>query len=152
MVPFLVLVTATLAFRAAGAAGVQLLNGWTPCLRAGLALMFLLTASAHWGKRRADLIAMVPPAFPRPALIVTVTGVLEILGALGLLLPPVAPVAAACLALLLLAMFPANVRAARQNLQIGNTAATPLPLRTALQIVFIAALVVAGLPSAFGLE
>lgn len=48
--------------------------------------MFLLTASAHGGKRRRDLIVMVPPAFPRPDVLVTTTGVLEIVGAVGLML------------------------------------------------------------------
>ena len=74
----------------AGAAGVDPLNGWTPSLRAGLALMFLFTASAHWGKRRCDLLAMVPALFPHPSLIVTVTGILELLGAVGLMLPATA--------------------------------------------------------------
>ena len=50
MVPFLVLVAATLGLRGVGAAGVHALDGWTPCLRGGLSLMFFLTASAHWGK------------------------------------------------------------------------------------------------------
>ena len=63
MVPFLVLVITTLALRVVGVAGVHALDAWTPCLRAGLSLMFLLTASAHWGKRRRDLIAMVPTRF-----------------------------------------------------------------------------------------
>jgi uncharacterized membrane protein len=151
MVPFLVLVTVTLALKAAGVAGVHALDAWVPCLRAGLSLMFLLTASAHWGKRRRDLIAMVPSAFPYPDLIVTITGILELLGAVGLLLPATAPAAAACLALLLIAIFPANVRAARERLKIGDSPATALPLRTVLQVVFIAALVVAGFPSAFRL-
>ena len=149
MIPFLVLVTATLALRGIGAAGVQSFDSWTPSLRAGLSLMFLLTASAHWGKRRRDLIAMVPTVFPRPDLIVTITGILEILGAAGLLLPATAPTAAACLAVLLIAMFPANVRAAREHLEIGGAKATALPVRTVLQIVFIAALVVAAFPSPF---
>jgi len=36
-------------------------------LRAALGIMFFLTASAHWGKRRPDLIRMVlPSAFSRP--------------------------------------------------------------------------------------
>jgi uncharacterized membrane protein len=118
-------------------------------LRGGLALMFLLTASVHWGKRRRDLIAMVPPFFPRADLIVSFTGVLEILGAMGLLIPATAPVAAACLALLLIAMFPANVRAAHEHLKMGDTATTPLPLRTLLQLVFITALIIAGFPGAF---
>jgi len=87
---------------------------------------------------------MVPAAFSQPDLIVTITGFLEILGAAGLLLPATARAAALCLALLLMAMFPANVSAARRNLTIGGKAATGLPLRTLLQVVFIAALGAAG--------
>jgi uncharacterized membrane protein len=149
MLPFIVLVVSTLLLRVIGAAGVGPLNSSTWCLRGGLALMFLMTASAHWGKRRADLIAMVPSVFPRPDLMVSATGVFEILGAVGLLIPAIAPVAAACLALLLIALFPANIRAARQGLTIGGKAVTALPLRTLLQLVFLAALLVAGFPGAF---
>src|SRR5262249_46843049 len=149
MIPFIVLVFATLLLKLIGVAGVDLLNSWTWCLRGGLALMFLFTASAHWGKQRGDLVAMVPGAFPRPDLVVSATGVLEILGAVGLLIPAIAPVAAACLAMLLIAMFPANIRAAHQGLTIGGRPATPLPLRTLLQLVFIATVLVAGFPDIF---
>ncbi len=151
MLPFYVLVISTLVLRALGAAGVLALESWTFCLRGGLALMFLFTASAHWGKRRGDLVAMVPRVFPRPDLMVCITGVLEILGAVGLLIPATATAAAVCLALLLIALFPANVRAAREKLTIGGRPATPLPLRTLLQLVFIGALIVAGFPGTFGL-
>lgn len=144
MLPFIVLVVFTLFLRIAGVVGVSLFSHWTWCLRGGLALMFLLTASAHWGKRKADLIAMVPRVFPWPDLMVSATGVLEILGALGLLIPAIAPAAAACLALLLIALFPANIRAAREHLSIGGRPATALPLRALLQIVFLSAVVVAG--------
>lgn len=113
--------------------------GWWTALRIALATMFLLTASAHWGKRRADLIRMVPVALPRPELLVTITGFCEILGAVGLLIPRAAPVAALGLTLLLIALFPANVRAARHGLTIGGRPATPLPARTAIQILFLAA-------------
>ncbi len=147
MIPFLVLLTSTLVLRAMGYAGVAVLDNWIICLRGGLAAMFLLTASAHWGKRRPDLIRMVPAAFPRPDVIITITGLLELLGAAGLLLPATAAPAAACLAVLLVAMFPANVRAARHSLTIGGKPATGLPLRTLLQVVFIAALLVAGFPA-----
>jgi hypothetical protein len=80
MLPFFVLLISTLLLRAIGAAGVGPFGGWTWCLRSGLALMFLFTASAHWAKRRDDLIAMVPRVFPRPDLMVSITGVLEVLG------------------------------------------------------------------------
>ena len=70
-IPLLILLTVTLVLRAMGVAGVAVMDSWLVCLRGGLAAMFLLTASAHWGKRRPDLIRMVPAAFPRPDLIVT---------------------------------------------------------------------------------
>jgi uncharacterized membrane protein len=149
MFPFIVLVISTLLLRVIGTAGVAPLTNWTWCLRGGLALMFLFTASAHWGRRRADLVAMVPRTFQRPDVLVTATGVLEIFGALGLLVPALASVAAACLAMLLIALFPANIRAAREGLTIGGRQATALPLRTLLQLVFLAALIVAGFPGAF---
>ena len=149
MLPLSVLVIATLLLRVIGAAGVGLLDSWTWCLRGGLALMFLLTASAHWGKRRGDMIAMVPRVFPHPDRIVSATGVFEILGAVGLLIPTTAPVAAACLATLLVALFPANIRAARERLTFDGRPATSLPLRTLLQLVFIVAVLVAGFPGPF---
>jgi hypothetical protein len=81
LAPFFVLVIAVAAFWLAGRAGVAAFQDPGFVLRAALGLMFFLPASAHWGKRRPDLIRMVPPASPRPDLLVTLTGVLEILGA-----------------------------------------------------------------------
>src|SRR5439155_25147146 len=76
--------------------------------------------TAHFAAKRGDLIAMVPPVFPRPDLLLTLTGVLEFAGAVGLLVPATARLAAGCLAALLLVMFPANVYAARRQLTIGG--------------------------------
>lgn len=42
-----------------------------------------------------------------------------------------------CLTLLLVALFPANVPAARKILTVGGRQATPLPLKALLQLVFI---------------
>jgi uncharacterized membrane protein len=141
MAPFIVLSSLFLVLFGLGAAGVPALAGWYTPLRLALGGMFLLTASAHWGKRRPDLVRMVPRAFPRPEALVTLTGVLELLGALGLLLRPFAPLAAAGLSLLLLAMFPANVHAARAGLTIGGRPVTSLVPRTLLQLLFLGATV-----------
>jgi len=119
--------------------------GWWDALRVALAMMFLMTASAHWGRRRADLIRMVPQAFPRPDLMVSLTGLFEVVGAIGLLAKPVAAYAALGLTLLLLGIFPANVRAAREHLTIGGRQATPLVWRAAIQIIFLTATVAVGL-------
>ena len=51
--------------------------------------MFVMTGVAHFvNPLRRDMIAIVPPRLPAPALLVTITGVLELLGAVGLLYPP----------------------------------------------------------------
>jgi hypothetical protein len=42
-------------------------------------------------------------------------------------------------------MFPANVHAARAKLSIGGRPVTPLPQRSAMQLVFLAAVLGAGL-------
>ncbi|WCN82294.1 DoxX family protein [Micromonospora sp. LH3U1] len=139
MAPLIALLLGTALAHLAGLAGVSALDGWHPALRVGLAVMFTLTAVAHFaGQRRADLIAMVPPRLPRPDLLVTLTGVLELVGAIGLLVPTTARVSAAGLGLLMLAMFPANVSAARRRLTLAGSAVTPLGQRTVLQIVFVA--------------
>jgi uncharacterized membrane protein len=67
------------------------------------------------------------------------------MGALGLLVAPVAAYAALGLTVLLLGIFPANVRAAREHLIIGGRRATPLVWRAAIQIIFLAATVAVGL-------
>jgi uncharacterized membrane protein len=147
MAPLFVLLASTAFFLGLRAAGFAAFHDPRLCLRAGLALMFLLTASAHWGRRRADLVKMVPPAFPRPALLVALTGWAELAGAAGLLWPRLAPWAAGALALLLLAMLPANLHAAEQRLSIGGRPVMRRWPRVALQAAFIAALLAAGFPS-----
>jgi uncharacterized membrane protein len=145
MAPAIVLVVVTLLARASGALGAPLVNHWPGALRVGVAAMFLLTASAHWGRMRADLVRMVPPALPRPGAWVTLTGILELAGAVGLLVPATAPFAAIGLALLMLAMFPANIHAARAGLTLRGRPVPALLPRAALQALFIAATLCAGL-------
>ena len=143
MAPLIILVISALLFGLAGRMGVEAFRDLGVILRAALGVMFLFTASAHWGKRRPDLIRMVPPALPRPDLLVTLTGVLEILGAIGLFVPITARAACICLALLLVALFPANIHAARKALTIAGRRVPSLPVRAVIQLVFIATLVAA---------
>lgn len=146
MAPLITLLAVTLLLRAAGAAGIRPLRSWHTSLRGGLAAMFTLTGTAHFNGMRADLVAMVPPALPYPELLVTVTGVLELLGAAGLLYRRTAPWAAGGLTLLLVAMFPANVYAALAGLMLNGAPATALLPRTLMQLVFIAATVAVMVP------
>jgi uncharacterized membrane protein len=140
MAPLIALLAGSAAARLIGLLGVDALDGWHPALRVGLALLFVVTGIAHFApKFRNDMIAMVPPTLPRPDLLVAVTGVLELAGAVGLLVPTTARWAAAGLALLMLAMFPANVSAARRHLTLGGKPVTRLDIRTAEQIMYVGA-------------
>jgi uncharacterized membrane protein len=129
MIPVFALVVLFVAFTLAGRTGVPFAWGWWTSLRLALCGMFLLTASAHWGKRRPDLVRMVPPVFRRPDLLVTLTGVLEIAGALGLPLPYTARPAALALCLLLFCLFPANIRRSRENNHRRKTSAISFAAR-----------------------
>lgn len=146
MAPLITLVVITLGARLAGSFGVPYVDTWPEALAVGLAGMFALTASAHFTPtRRAGLIAIVPPAVRAAPLVVTVTGLLEIAGAVGLLVPPdwrvgIRMAAAIGLTLMLIAVYPANVYAG-QRPRHPDAPHTPILPRTILQIVFLAATV-----------
>jgi uncharacterized membrane protein len=144
MIPCIVLVAVFLCCWLLGLAGVATFSSWQLCLRIALAVMFLLTASAHWGKRRGDLLRMVPPTFANPGMWVTLTGIAEIAGAAGLLWTPTRKAASIGLSLMLLAVFPANVRAAREHLTIDGRKVPGLAVRTLMQLFFLGSVVAAG--------
>lgn len=145
MAPLIALLVGSLAARVIGWSGVGYVDTWPAAIAVGLALMFLLTGVAHFAPPlRGDMIAIVPPRLPAPGLLVSVTGVLELLGAAGLLLPVTRVAAALCLLLLMLVMFPANVYAARMP-DPPASMTEKLPLRVAQEAVFLAAAVLVAL-------
>jgi uncharacterized membrane protein len=137
MAPLIVLVAGVLLARGVGQLGVGALRDWAAATRAGLAVMFCFTASAHFNSMRPDMIAMVPPFVPNPAFMVTLTGICEILGAIGLLLPMTRRLAGIALIAMLLAVLPANIHAARAGVTLRGAPATPIVPRVALQGLFI---------------
>ena len=138
MVVLVVLLVSLVLFGGLGALGVGALSTWHDVVAWALATMFLFTASSHFVARtREDLIAMVPGVFPRPALLVSLTGFLEGLGAVGLLIPATRGLAGLCLVLLLVALLPANVSAARRGVPMRGRAPTPLIVRIPMQILFV---------------
>src|SRR5271157_5790571 len=137
MVVLLVLFGSWLILRGIGALGVASLGTWHDSVRYALAIMFVFTGIAHFNKMRHDLARMIPSFFPRPMLIVYITGVCEFLGAAGLLLPRFRSLAGTCLILQLLGMFTANINAAMKGVTLGGKPVTPLWLRTPMQILFI---------------
>jgi len=142
MVPLIVLLVAAIVFRLAAVLGLlHAAASWSDALRFAFALMFVVTGVMHFVPRgRDEMTAMVPPGLPRPDLLVTLTGIFELLGAVGLLVPGLVRVSAYSLIALLVAMFPANVRAARMHLMVAGRPAMALSLRLPLQLFWIGAL------------
>jgi uncharacterized membrane protein len=105
-----------------------------------LAVVFVAMGTLHFVPGAArGMAAMVPPALRvvRPSVLVAFTGVCEILGGIGLLIPATRVPAALCLAVFLVAVFPANAYAAGKTERFG-VFATPLVPRLILQIALIA--------------
>jgi uncharacterized membrane protein len=141
------LVLGTFAARLIGWLGVDYVDSWPQAVAVGLAVMFVMTGVAHFvPAMRRDMIAIVPPRLPAPGMLVTITGVLELLGAAGLLYPPTRVAAAVCLFVLMLVMFPANVYAARMP-NPPKSMTSRLDVRTAEEIVYLGAAVMVGLGS-----
>ncbi len=125
-------------FRGMGALGIQAFRSWRAAARAALAMMLCFTASAHFVPGLSeDLVRMVPPWVPNLQLMVQATGILEFLGACGLLIPRTQRLAGIALILFFVAVFPANVHAAQAGVTLLGEPATALWLRAPLQAFFI---------------
>jgi uncharacterized membrane protein len=141
------LVLGTLGARLVGWLGIDYVDSWPKAVAVGLAAMFVMTGVAHFvPAMRRDMIAIVPPRLPAAGLLVTITGVLELVGAAGLLYPPTRVAAAVCLIALMLVMFPANIYASRMP-NPPKSMTSRLDVRTAEEIVYLGAAVVVGLGS-----
>lgn len=138
MIVPLILVVSCLVFRGLGFAGLATFASWQASARDALSLMLIFTGVSHFTFMKEDMVRMMPPAIPRPRAMVYFTGVCEIAGAIGLLLPEVRAAAAYALIALFLAVLPANIHAARAGVTLRGKPATSLWLRIPMQILFIA--------------
>jgi uncharacterized membrane protein len=121
--------------------GLSSFGGKQWILRVVVALPLLLSGFVHFA-RTALLATIIPPFFPYRPQLVLVSGAMEIAGAVGLLLPALTRVASACLAVLMIAVFPANVYAANQS--VGGLHMPSVPVRLAMQVIYIVLLLMAG--------
>ncbi|WP_231606237.1 DoxX family membrane protein [Salinibacterium sp. NK8237] len=119
-------------------------------LRIALALAFIAMGVSHFvAAPSRTMRAMIPPALrqkwlPSPGALVTITGLCEIAGGLGLLWEPVRLITGIALVLFLIAVFPANAYAAKHPDRFGK-AALPFWPRFAGQLVLIVLVVLASL-------
>jgi uncharacterized membrane protein len=117
-------------------------------IRIALALVFVFMGTLHFvpGPART-MAAMIPPAFTRrvsATALVAFTGVCELAGGIGLLVPTTQFAAGIALAVFLVVVFPANALAARDPERFGRAAIGFWP-RLVGQVVLIGLCVVAAL-------
>lgn len=139
-----VLLLSFIVLRALGACGLSRVATWHACAAHALAIMLVMTSSAHFVPagvtfmpNHDEMTAMVPPMLPFPSAVVYATGVLELAGAIGLLRPRTRTAAGLCLATLFVVMFPANIYAAAEGMQLAGKSVTPLWQRIPEQLLYI---------------
>jgi uncharacterized membrane protein len=140
MKPLLVLLV---AFGLALAA-TKLLGGQVNYLLAGnvaMAVMLFFTGVAHIPYVRG-MAQMLPAWLPAKNAWVYGTGLLEVAGGVGLLLPALRPLAATCLLVFFVLILPANIISARKHLDYQRGTLTgPGPgylwFRVPLQLLFL---------------
>jgi uncharacterized membrane protein len=116
-------------------------------VRIALAITFAVMGISHFVPSvTRTMAAMIPPPirfrFPSPKQLVWFTGVCELAGAVGILVPWTRLAAGICLIVFLIVVFPANAYAARHPERFGR-AAFPFWPRLVAQVVLIAAVVFA---------
>ena len=103
-----------------------------------ISLMFIFIGILHF-KITEKFILIVPPIIPYAKEVVYISGIFEILGGIGILIPKLRRQAAFGLILLLIIVFPANIYMAIYNIQLGGILNNSILqwLRLPLQMVFI---------------
>ena len=138
MVVLLILVLSCLIFRGLGFAGIAAFATWQASTRDALSLMLVFTGISHFTFMKEDFVRMIPSSIPWPRAMVHFTGLCEIAGGVGLLLPEFRRAAANALIVFFLAVLPANIHAARAGVTLSGNPATNLWLRIPMQVLFIA--------------
>jgi uncharacterized membrane protein len=92
--------------------------------RAGLSLFFIFTSIGHFISTEG-MAAMIPPAVPYRIELIYLTGILELLGAVGVWIPRLTRLTGLLLILMLIGLLPANVYSAINRIDFGGHGAGP---------------------------
>ncbi|MBE8988193.1 DoxX family protein [Nostoc sp. LEGE 12450] len=115
------------------------MNKYKEILRVVLAISIIVVGVTHFVVPQ-EYVKIVPPQLPYPLGLVYLSGFYEILGGIGLLVPPVSQAAAWGLLALFIAVYPANINMAVNLIKIEHIPNSPWVhvVRLPLQAVLIA--------------
>jgi uncharacterized membrane protein len=102
-----------------------------------LGIAFIAVGVTHFTNEEF-FVAIMPPYLPWHRELVYLSGVFEILGGAGLLIPRLRTIAGWGLIALMIAVFPANIHMAMNPDQFSDVSPTALYLRLPMQFVMIA--------------
>jgi uncharacterized membrane protein len=139
--PILIIALTIPVFFALGRGGFAPFGRLQAGLRIFVATIMVLAGCGHflWPHLVASAI---PPAFPNRYALAIISGACAVAGGVGLLFSRVRRLAAVCLAVFMIAIFPSNVYIAGQT--VGPITFPGVPVRGAMQIVFIAVILLGG--------
>ena len=112
---------------------------WTRLVMLGMMAIFYAGAGVLHLRSPEPFLMIVPDWVPQPRAVIMLTGLCELAGALGLLIPRVRRLAGVMLALYAVCVFPANIKHAVYDIQVPglpSSLAYHIP-RLALQPVLI---------------
>jgi uncharacterized membrane protein len=141
-VPILLLVVTIVAFF--GIAGGRYANFGIGqiVLRAMVALPLLASGIFLHFFRATATASMIPPIFPARLFLAVISGVFEIAGGIGLFVPRVRRATSVWIAIMMVAVFPANIYVA--GMTVDGLAMPSVAVRTTMQIVYIVLVLMAG--------
>ncbi|NEU79628.1 DoxX family protein [Nostoc sp. UIC 10630] len=115
------------------------MNKYKEILRVILAICIIVVGVTHF-LVPGEYVKIVPPQLPYPLVLVYISGFYEILGGIGLLVPPVSQAAAWGLLALFIAVYPANINMAVNLIKVEHIPNSPWVhvVRLPLQAVLIA--------------
>jgi uncharacterized membrane protein len=115
---FLIFIFTGISYLAAKT-GINPLKDFKNNARIGTGLTFIFTGVSHFVMPET-FMKLMPPFIPMPLAMVYLSGIFEILGGLGLIVSKTKNAAGYGLMLLLLAVYPANIYVAWENIQLGG--------------------------------
>jgi uncharacterized membrane protein len=120
-------------------------------MRVAAGVAFIIASLPHFVSPERYL-PMMPPFIPAPRAMIFLSGVGELLGGIGLLIPSTARLAAWGLAVLLVAIFPANIYVAISGVNAAGLPSSPWYTwsRLPFQIVFVWWVIAAVRPESSG--
>ena len=119
MTVFFVIIILAILLQTAGRLGLKPLRSFRENARVATGIAFVLIGISHFIVP-GTYLAMMPPFLPAPIFLIYLSGFFEILGGIGLIIAKTKRLAAIGLTLLLLAVFPANIYVALNNVQLGG--------------------------------